>query len=56
MLMKKRIAALGLILSLLFATQAGAEAPIVVNPDSAPGNCGGNRRPGGYRPGGSHGE
>ena len=35
--MKRKIAAFWLILSLLlFAAQAGAEAPIVVNPDSAP--------------------
>lgn len=35
--MKRRIAAFGLTLSLLLLTaQAGAEAPVVVNPDSAP--------------------
>lgn len=35
--MKRRIAAFGLTLSLLLsAVQAGAEAPVVVNPDSAP--------------------
>ena len=35
--MKRRLAALGLILSLLlFAAHAGAETPIVFNPDSAP--------------------
>ena len=35
--MKRKFAALGLILSLLlFAAHAGAETPIVVNPDSAP--------------------
>ena len=38
--MKRRITAFWLMLSLLlFTVQAGAETPIVINPDSAPGTA-----------------